>query len=108
MPELEKYLKLLQNNMIPLKYRSGIYEACIRPVLLYGSETWALTHKLVETLIRNENKILRRLVGMKFSGQRGNPLVEICGIPQLETRLRSQRMRWFGHVLRKPRKFDTE
>ena len=79
---------LLRNNMIPLKYRSGIYDTCIRLVLLYGCETWALTQKLVETLVWNENKMLRRLVGMKFSGQRGNSLMEICGILQLETRLR--------------------
>ena len=89
--------------MIPLKYGSGIYNACIRPVLFNGSETWALTQILVETLVRNENKMLRRLVGMKFSGQRGNPLVEICGIPWLETRLKNQRLRWFGHILKKPK-----
>ena len=89
--------------MIPLKYRSGIYDARIRPVLLYGSETWALTLKLVETLIRNENKMLRRLVGVKFNKQRGNPLVEICGKPRLETRLRNQKLRWFGRILRKPK-----
>ena len=63
----------------------------------------ALNHKLVETLVRNENRMLRRLVGMKFSGQRGNQLVEICSIPRLETRLRNQRLRWFGHILRKPK-----
>ena len=50
---------LPQNTMIPLKYRSGIYNVCIRPVLIYGSETWVLTQKLVEMLVRNENKMLR-------------------------------------------------
>ena len=94
---------LLQNNIISLKYRSGIYDACIRPVLLYGSKTWASRQKLVETLVRNENKMLRRLVDMKFIGQRSNQLVEICGIPRLETRLRNQRLRWFGHILKKPK-----
>ena len=34
-------------------------------------------------------KMLKWLVGMKFSGQQGNQLVEMCGIPQLETRLRN-------------------
>ena len=54
-------------------------------------------------LVRNENKMLRRPVGMKFSGQRGNQLVEICGIQRLETRLRKQRLRWFDHILKKPK-----
>ena len=47
--------------------------------------------------------MLKRLVGTKFSGQQGKPLVEICGIPRLETRLRNQRLRWFDHILRKPK-----
>ena len=40
---------------------------------------------------------------MKFSEQQGNQLVEIRGIPRLETRLRNQRLRWFAHILKKPK-----
>ena len=31
---------LLCSRMIPMRSRSSIYEACIRLVMLYGSETW--------------------------------------------------------------------
>ena len=59
---------------LSLRNISGLLQndACIRPVLLYGSETWASTQKLVETLVRNKNKMLKRLVGMKYSGKRSS------------------------------------
>ena len=34
---------LLCDRGIPLKKRASIYEACIRSVLLYGTETWPMT-----------------------------------------------------------------
>ena len=34
---------LLCTRILPLRNRSSIYEACIRSVMLYGSETWPLT-----------------------------------------------------------------
>ena len=35
---------LLVNQGIPMSLRGRIHCACIRPVLIYASETWALTH----------------------------------------------------------------
>ena len=40
---------------------------------------------------------------MKYSWQQGDPLVEICGIPWLETRLSGQKIKWFSHTLKKPK-----
>ena len=33
---------LLTNKSLPLKYRARAYDACIRPMLLYGSEGWTV------------------------------------------------------------------
>ena len=35
------------NRGVPFRHRARVYEACIRPVLLYGSETWRLTVGLI-------------------------------------------------------------
>ena len=43
---------LLVNQSIPLVSRAQVYRACVRPVLLYGAETWALT-KHLEGLLRS-------------------------------------------------------
>jgi len=34
---------LITNRSSPLKIRGSVYESCVRSVMLYGAETWALT-----------------------------------------------------------------
>ena len=36
---------LLTDKRTPLSIRGSAYESCIRSVMLYGSETWAMTMK---------------------------------------------------------------
>ena len=61
-----------------------------------------------QILVRNENKMLRRLVDTRYTGQRVNPLVEIGGIPRLETRLRSQIEVVWPYIEKAKRQFETE
>ena len=49
---------LLVNRKIPLECRTKIYGACIRPVILYGVESWALTKKLKELIYRCDCRML--------------------------------------------------
>ena len=42
---------LLLNKGIPLAWRGMVFDACIRSVILYGRETWALTKRLEGGLI---------------------------------------------------------
>ena len=44
-------LGLLLNKGIPLARRGMVFDACIRSVMLYGGETWALTKRLEGVLI---------------------------------------------------------
>ena len=64
-------------------------------------ETWALTQKIEEILKRCDNRMLRFMAGVHWEDQLTNDdVTEVCGIVKLECRLRAQRLRWFGHVLR--------
>ena len=93
---------LLVNNKIPLKSRVKIYNACIRPVLLYGSETWALT-KQIETKLRSSDcRMLRYMAHIKWQDTKTNDeVIKICEIEDITSRLRRGRLRWFGHVRRR-------
>ena len=77
---------LLVNMNIPLVSRSSVYDACVRPVLLYGLETWALTQKM-EILKRCDNKMLRFIAGVHWEDHftNGN-IAEMCGIAKLDCR----------------------
>ena len=55
---------LLVNRSIPVRRRSGVYIACIRSVMLYGAETWALTDRLMSLLRSCDRRMLRYVAGV--------------------------------------------
>ena len=93
---------LLVNRDIDLVERGRVYEACIRPVLLYGAETWALTRRLEEVLIRTDRRMVRYMARVTWeSGLSSEEVARECGLGGLEENLRRRRLRWFGHVKRR-------
>ena len=92
---------LLMNRGIPLRTRGSVYEAYIRSVLLYGSETWALTGRLLGILRSCDRRMMRYMAGVRWQdGVSSKEVAERCDIMELEGRLRQGRLRWFGHVRR--------
>ena len=53
-----KIASLLVNRGVPLHHRGKVYEACIRSVILYGGEMWALTARLEGMLLSCDRRIL--------------------------------------------------
>ena len=93
---------LLINKSIPLKNRGRVFEACIRSVLLYGSETWALTKRLEDVLVGCDRRMLRYMTGVTWrDGVSSEEVARRCGLKELSTMLRVRRLRWFGHVERR-------
>ncbi len=56
---------LLLNQNILLGSRTQVYRACVRSVLLYGAETWAMIKQLELLLIRCDVRMLRYLMGIR-------------------------------------------
>ena len=50
---------LLTDKKTPLRIRGSVFESCIRPVMLYGSETWAMTKKDDDILRKCDRRMLR-------------------------------------------------
>ena len=57
---------LLVNGGIPLHHRGKVHEACIRSVMLYGKETWALTARLEGILLSCDRRMLRYMAGVTW------------------------------------------
>jgi hypothetical protein len=53
--------RLLSRNVVKVK----IYKPIILPVVLYGCETWSLTLREEHRLRAFENRLLRRIFGLK-------------------------------------------
>ena len=94
-------LPLLTNRYINIKTRGKIFNVCVRSVLLYGSECWAMRKEDKARLERNDRAMLRWICGVKTSDRVSlDSLYQCLGIAPLTTLLRSRRLRWFGHVSR--------
>ena len=85
---------LLLNKGIPLARRGMVFEACIRSVMLYGRETWALTKRL-EGVTKGCSGIWLR------SRDEIGCLARRCGVGMLGDALLRRRLFWFGHMERR-------
>ena len=93
---------LLMNDKIPLAARTKIYQACIRPVMLYGSETWPLTKQLERLLRSCDCRMLRYMARIRWEDRLSNEEVEKrCKVENILNKLKRQRLRWYGHVRRR-------
>ena len=75
-----------------------LYWSVIRPIVVYGCETWALRESIIQKLSVFERKILRKIFG---------PTKEANGIWRIKTNeldelIKAQRLSWFGHTNRTP------
>ena len=86
-----------------------LYTAIIRPVATYAGETWPLNKEHERMLLVFENSILRKIFGPVWDDDlaawriRHNvELRELSGLAPVTSFVRAQRLRWAGHVARKP------
>ena len=92
-----KMAGLLTDKRTPLRIRGSVYESYIRPVMLYGSETWAMTKKDEDKLRKWYRRMLRYMARVKWQdGVSSEEVARRCGLE----RARQRRLQWFGHVRR--------
>ena len=99
---------LLLNKGKQLARRGMVFDACIRSVLLYGGETWALTKRLEGVLIGCERRMLRYMAGvMRQDWVSSEEVARRCGVGMLGDALLRRRLGWFGHVERRDERDAT-
>jgi hypothetical protein len=90
-------LPILTNRQIPLTTRCRVYSACVRSVMLYGSETWAISMSTQSRLVRNKRAMLRWMYG-STPDEFLSTVDLLTKVKPIKDMLRSNRLRWFGHV----------
>ena len=58
-----------------LKSKGIIYTTCIRPAMLYGSETWATKVEYIRKILRSEMRMLRLTALVSLSERKSNECV---------------------------------
>jgi hypothetical protein len=81
-----------------------LYKTLIRPVLLYGCESWAINRYNVEKIAIFEKKVLRKIYGPRDNGRwiirYNNELYQLFGEPDTISVMKARRVKWLGHHFR--------
>ena len=75
----------------------------VRPVILYGSESWCLRVSEMEILRRTVRSMVRAMCGVqRKDARRSTDLMVMLGLIETMDQLAmANSVRWYGHVLRR-------
>ncbi|KAL6582640.1 hypothetical protein OROMI_004718 [Orobanche minor] len=88
---------------MPRRLKGKFYRTTIRPALLYGTECWALKQCHVQKMNVAEMRMLRWMCGHTKKDRLRNEVIrEKVRVASIEDKMMENRLRWFGHVRRRP------
>jgi len=99
--------KLLRSRRLQQHTKCAIYRTLIRPVVLYGYESWTLLTEDANALAIFERRVLRTIFGGVcehgvWRRRMNHELAELFGGADILTVIKAGRIRWLGHVMRMP------
>ena len=89
---------------VSLRLKVRIFECLIKPIAIYAPESWTLRAEDNRELLVFEMRCLRSILGVtRLDRLRNDDIRERLGIRSniLDT-IKERRLRWFGHVVRRP------
>src|SRR6201990_2432916 len=97
--------KLFRSKTLHHNLKCQLYRSLVRPILAYGSEAWCMTQTDEQTLLVFERRILRTIFGgiqieNNWRRRFNHELYELYAEPDIVKYIKTNRLRWFGHVLR--------
>ena len=100
--KFRELLSFLTSRAPLLEMKGRVYASCVRSSMIYGSETRPL---LVDAGLKFERAVIqmiRWMCGISIKDKRTNEeLRSLVGVQPITTGIRSGRLRWYGHVMRK-------
>ena len=99
--KFRELLPVLTNRGFSHKKKGLLYTACVRTVMLFGSETWPLKEEDPRRIARTDMQMVRWMCNVSLSERKSSEeLRNRLHIPEIADQLRQERLRWFGHVER--------
>jgi hypothetical protein len=94
---------VLCDPRVPHKLKGKFYRTAIRSAMLYGAECWPTKRRHVQQLSVAEMRMLRWICGhTKRDRVWNDDIRERVGVAPIEEKLMQHRLRWFGHIQRRP------
>ena len=93
---------VLCDRKLLAKVKGKMYKSVVRPAMLYGMETMAVTERQMGKMEVAELKMVRWALGVTRKDKIRKKYVKgIAKITKLGDKLRNARLRWYGHVKRR-------
>ena len=94
------------NRKLPARVKGKVYSSVVRPAMVYGLETEAVTKKQVEEMEVAEMKMLRFAMGVTRKDKIRNEYIRsTVKVKRLGMKMREGRLRWYGHVMRRDQEY---
>ncbi|KAL6560073.1 hypothetical protein OROHE_006311 [Orobanche hederae] len=95
--------RVLCDPGMPHRLKGKFYRMAIRPALLYGTECWAVKQCHVQKMNVAEMRMLRWMCGHTKKDRLRNEVIrKKVRVASIEEKMMENRLRWFGHVRRRP------
>ena len=93
---------VLCDRKLSAKVKGKMYKSVVRPAMLYGMETMAVTERQMGKMEVSELKMVRWALGVTRKDKIRNEYVRgTAKIAKLGDKLQNARLRWYGHVKRR-------
>ncbi|KAL5184476.1 LINE-1 retrotransposable element ORF2 protein [Glycine soja] len=94
---------VLCDAKVPIKLKGKFYRTAVRPAILYGTECWAIKSQHENKVGVAEMRMLRWMCGKTRQDKiRNEAIRERVGVAPIVEKMVENRLRWFGHVERRP------
>ncbi|KHN15591.1 hypothetical protein glysoja_045002, partial [Glycine soja] len=88
---------------VPIKLKGKFYRTAVRSAILYGTECWAVKSQHETKVGIAEMRMLRWMCGKTRQDKiRNGAIRERVGVAPIVEKMVENRLRWFGHVERRP------
>ncbi|KAI8482431.1 hypothetical protein Bbelb_398270 [Branchiostoma belcheri] len=92
---------ILRDKIVSLEVKRTIFNTILKPILLYGSESWVLTKKDLSRLEAAEMRVVRTMLDKsRLDKIRNTHLRNMLGITSVADDIERSALRWLGHVQR--------
>jgi hypothetical protein len=93
---------IMRNNNVSLQAKKLVHNAILLPSMMYGCETWTWTKREECSINAVEMRSLRRMCGKTlWDMERNENIRKECGMEvSVVTKMKVNKLRWFGHVER--------
>ncbi|XP_057298413.1 uncharacterized protein LOC130629284 [Hydractinia symbiolongicarpus] len=99
--KFRELLPLLTSRVLSIEVKGRLYEACVRSVMLYGSETWAVKQEDLDRLERNDMRMVTWMCNASLRDRKSSDdLRSRLSLRRIKDVIQIRRLNWLGHLER--------